>query len=46
VLRIRRDNHPEKQKQGSGTGGSNELHSNHSSVKAANGVCTRTASLS
>jgi hypothetical protein len=29
VLRIRRDHHPEKQKQGSRTGNSNELH-NHS----------------
>jgi hypothetical protein len=28
-LRVRRDNHPEKQKQGRGTGGSNELHRNH-----------------
>jgi len=28
VLRVRRDNHPEKQKQGSGTGSSNKLHSN------------------
>jgi len=28
MLRVRRDNHPEKQKQGSGTGSSNKLHSN------------------
>ena len=28
VLRVRRDNRPEKQQQGSGTGSSNELHSN------------------
>jgi hypothetical protein len=29
MLRVRRDNRPEKQKQGSGTGCSNELHGNH-----------------
>jgi hypothetical protein len=29
MLRVRRDNHPEKQKQGRGTGGSNELHRDH-----------------
>jgi hypothetical protein len=29
VLRVRRDNRPEKQKQGGGTGSSNELHGNH-----------------
>lgn len=29
VLRVRRDNRPEKQKQGGRTGSSNKLHSNH-----------------
>ena len=41
VLRVRRDNHPEKQKQGSGTGSSNDLHSNRAPSKTAIGYARR-----
>jgi hypothetical protein len=34
VLCVRRDNHPEKQKHGHGTGGSNELHHNHPQISS------------
>jgi hypothetical protein len=43
VLRVRRDNRPEEQKQGSGTGSSNILHSNRL-PQIRNGVGTQTAS--
>ena len=44
VLSIRGDKRPEKQKQGSGTGNSNEMHSNRLH-KGQCRVCTQTASL-
>ena len=34
VLRVSRDNHPEKQKQGSSAGGSNESHRNHPPLRS------------
>jgi len=43
VLRVRRDNRPEEQKQGSGTGSSNILHSNRL-LQIRDGVGTQTAS--
>jgi len=41
VLRVRRDNRPEKQKQGSATGSSNELHSNRPPVSFTIGHARR-----
>jgi hypothetical protein len=43
TLRVRRDQRPDKQKQGGGTGNSNELHGNPLR-KGRYGLCTRTTS--